>query len=231
MPYRRLPNTDNARLKALECALNKGDTASISDLAVSFHVINEAKTFLPFFKMARERYRQYFSEQVKANRKYQMQIKKARMYVSHFIQVLHFCVIRREMKTESLAFYHLSDSNLSVPNLMSENALMKWGARVIEGETTRIRQGGTPIYNPTIAKVKVHFDIFKESYNNQKNYRSNTSRALSELVALRDKADRIILEIWNQVESSYADLPPKERLKKCKEYGLIYYYRKNEIKE
>jgi hypothetical protein len=36
------------------------------------------------------------------------------------------------------------------------------------------------------------------------------------------------LNIWNQVEAQFKDLEPYERLKKCREYGIVYYYRKGE---
>lgn len=33
------------------------------------------------------------------------------------------------------------------------------GTEIIDGENERIRNGGSPIYNPTIAKVQVHFEV------------------------------------------------------------------------
>ena len=44
-------------------------------------------------------------------------------------------------------------------------------------------------------------------------------------------ADRLIADIWNQVEKTYEAVTPNERrLALCREYGLIYYYRPNEKK-
>jgi len=45
---------------------------------------------------------------------------------------------------------------------------------------------------------------------------------------LREEADRIILDLWNQVEAYYADLPAEIRLKRCRAYGVVYYYRSGE---
>ena len=107
------------------------------------------------------------------------------------------------------------------------------GKKIIEGEQLRTTQGGIPIYNPTIARVKVHYDIFLESYERQKNYQALTNRSLDELASMRDRADELILDIWNQVEAKYQDVTPNDtRLEKCRDYGLIYYYRSSEkIKE
>jgi hypothetical protein len=46
---------------------------------------------------------------------------------------------------------------------------------------------------------------------------------------MRKEADEIILQIWNEVEATHCSLPEDVRKKECKEYGLIYFYRKNEL--
>ena len=118
--------------------------------------------------------------------------------------------------------------------LRASDAVQRRSAHgIIEGEQRRTGQGGIPIYNPTIARVKVHYDIFLDSYERQKNYQALTNRSLDELSSMRERADELILDIWNQVEAKYQDVTPNEdRLDKCRDYGLIYYYRSSEkVKE
>ena len=104
--------------------------------------------------------------------------------------------------------------------------------RCYVGESRRISQGGIPIYNPTIAKVRVHYDIFMESYERQRNLQALTARSLETLASMRSEADALILDIWNQVERKYAEVMPNEkRLELCRAYGLIYYYRTGEKEE
>ena len=38
-----------------------------------------------------------------------------------------------------------------------------------------------------------------------------------------------ILNVWNEVEDSYKDIPEDLKRKKAQEYGLAYVYRKNEL--
>ena len=46
---------------------------------------------------------------------------------------------------------------------------------------------------------------------------------------MRAKDDELILQIWNEVEGKDADVIPNEqRLAKCREFGVIYYYRTGE---
>lgn len=228
MPYRRLPNTDQARIRALKAAVGKGDVYDIRDLAVNLKTLSEARDFLQKFERAQLYYAQCFENQARASRKHQSNVKMARLYVSHFIQVLNLAILRGEIKTGHKSLYDLPDSN-TVPDLLTETALADWGRKIIEGERRRTSQGGIPIYNPTIARVKVHYDIFLESYERQKAYQLSTSRSLEELTAMRDRADELILDIWNQVEAKFQEvLPNEERLDKCRDYGLVYYYRSGE---
>lgn len=232
MPYRRLPNTDQARVRALKAAVEKGDLYSVRDLAISLKTLFEARNFLQRFEAAHIYYTQCYDNQAKASRKHQANVKTARLYISHFIQVLNLAVLRDEIKTSHKKMYHLPEANV-VPDLLSEAALVEWGKKIIEGERQRTAQGGIPIYNPTIARVKVYYDIFLDSYERQKNLQALTNRSLDELASMRDRADEIILDIWNQVETKFQDVTPNElRLEKCRDYGLIYYYRSNEkVKE
>lgn len=46
MPYRRLPNTDQARIRALKAVVVKGDICNVYDLAVSLKALTDARNFL-----------------------------------------------------------------------------------------------------------------------------------------------------------------------------------------
>lgn len=229
MPYRRLPNTDQARIRALKSAVVKGEMYNVYDLAISLKTLSEARNFLVKFEAAQIYYSQCYENQAKASRKHQANVKMARLYVSHFIQVLNLAVLRSEIKTTHKDLYGLPAGNYNVPDLSSELAIAEWGRRVIEGETRRTSQGGIPIYNPTIAKVKVHYDIFLDGYERQKSLQALTNRSLETLASMRERADELILDIWNQVEIKFQEvLPNEKRLEKCRDYGLIYYYRTGE---
>ena len=232
MPYRRLPNTDQARVRALKAAVEKGDEYNVRDLAISLKTLFEARNFLQRFEAAQIYYTQCYENQSRASRKHQANVKTARLYISHFIQVLNLAVLRDEIKAVHKKLYDLPDANV-VPDLLSEASSVEWGKKIIEGEQRRTGQGGIPIYNPTIARVKVHYDIFLDSYERQKNYQALTNRSLDELSSMRERADELILDIWNQVEAKYQDVTPNEdRLDKSRDYGLIYYYRSSEnVKE
>lgn len=229
MPYRRLPNTDQARLRALRIAIQQCDKQNFGDLIVTYKTIHEAKTYLGIFEKQLIQYQQTLESQVSANKRYQQIVHNARLYISHFIQVFNLSVIRGDIKKDHKLFYQLDPNVHIVPDLSTEASLLHWGKCIIDGENERIRNGGLPIYNPAIAKVKVHYEVFKEYKTTQKIHQNTTNRNWEELVSLRQKGDEVILDIWNQVELKFRNEKPYSRLMKCQSFGLVYYYRKGEM--
>ena len=229
MPYRRLPNTDQARIRALKMVTEKCEASGGIDPTVSLRAQQAARNFLLKFEAAHAYYVECYARQAQAAPAHHRHVKMARLYVSHFIQVLNLAVIRNEVRAAQKEWYGLPVKSNTVPDLSSEAALAEWGRRVIDGEGKRIAQGGIPIYNPTIAKVKVHYDIFLDSYEKQKSLQAATGRSLEALSAMRAEADRLILDIWNQVEACFAGVEPLgKRLEQCRAYGVVYYYRSGE---
>lgn len=152
------------------------------------------------------------------------------MYLTHFIQVLNMCIARDEMTPESRRFYGLDPDDKKLPKMTSDKDLLEWGRLIIDGEAKRMRTGGTPIMNPTIAKVKVWFDMFKDLQHSQQIANKSYKRATQQLVDLRRKTDALIVAVWNEIEDTFHDLPDYDRRAKCEEYGLVYVFRKNEVK-
>lgn len=230
MPYRRLPNTDSARIRALKAAYDKGKSIPPFQLAYSQSTFAKVELFINSFEKAMAHYKAAYNHQVERGKDYLQLMKKAKLYLSHFIQVLNMAINRGELQPTVREIYGMDLDESRIPSLNTEKDLIEWGKKIIDGEMARMRKNQAPITNPTIAVVKVRYEQFIESYNHQKILQQNTQRTLKELNTLRTKADEIILSIWNEVEASYAELPDDERREKATEYGLTYVYRKNEIK-
>ncbi len=231
MPYRRLPKTDQARLIALRTAIQRGDRDGFNNPTIPLKLLHEAKTLLSQYEHALQSYKQSQNNHNSNASKSRSNVKMTRLYISHFIQVINMSITRGEIKKSTKTYYGLDPESNSVPNLTSEKALLKWGERIIKGEAERIKNGGTAIYNPSISKVSVFFNIFKENQAEQKVTQLNTNRYADAVKKMREKCDALILDIWNNVEAHFANLNWEERIPLCKEYGLIYYYRRGEEKE
>lgn len=231
MPYRRLPNTDSARIRALKAAYSKGKLNPPSQLAFSQSTFSKVELFINSFQNALAHYKVAYNQQVESGKEYSQILKKAKLYLSHFIQVLNMAIARGELPVSVREIYGMDLDENRMPSLTTEKELIEWGKKIIDGEMQRLQKGQTPITNPTIAVVRVRYEQFLEAYNHHKILQQNTRRLLNDVNNLRVTADSIILSIWNEVEDYFKDLPDEERRLKASEYGVAYVYRKNEIKD
>lgn len=229
MPYRRLPNTDNSRLKALSIAYNKGKDLPPFKLAYSQSTLSRVQSLLSAYEHALSENRNAYNLQLEKNKDYHRHTKKARLYVSHFIQVINLAIIRGDLPASTRSYFGLEEDERKLPSLQTDEELFEWGNRLIAGEKERRNANLTPVTNPTIAVVKVFFDRFQEVYNVQNSLRKRCQRAMSDLNEKRHAVDAVIQQLWNEVEDKFKDLPEDLRREKASEYGLVYVFRKNEI--
>lgn len=229
MPYRRLPNTDSSRLKAIQIAYKKGKETNPMDLAFKQGTFQRVQSFMPKWDKVMTEHKTTYDIQIKNNKEYLKKYKKAKLYISHFIQVVNMAIVRGELQTSVKSFYGLEEDFTKLPSLNTETEIIDWGKKIIDGETSRKMQGLTPITNPTIALVKVHYDSFIEAFKFQKMLQKNHARALTSLSELRTEIDDIILNVWNEVEDHFSEFPEDIKRNKAQDYGVVYVYRKNEI--
>ena len=137
-------------------------------------------------------------------------------------------IFRGDLSTETRAFYGLPTNESTIPSINTENQLLSWGRRIIEGEEYRIMKGGNPITNPTIAVVKVRFENFNEALGYHNIIAKKSFEYMENSSNLRKEADEIILQLWNEVEITHYYLPEAIRKIQNEDYGLVYFYRKNE---
>jgi excinuclease UvrABC ATPase subunit len=228
VPYRRLPNTDVARLKALKAAVDKAAQLELNELAFDSRYIHPLRNFHQELESYKYQQTQSWRKLVDQNKQFQLIIEKTRMYLTHFVQVLNMSVAREELTQETRKFYGLDPTDQKIPKMISNEDLFQCGKQIIEGEAKRVRTGGTPIMNPTIGKVKVWYDKFKDLYHSQQIANKTYQRVNQQLLDARRKSDALIPIIWNEIEEHFSDHPDEERRILCEEYGIVYVFRKNE---
>lgn len=229
MPYRRLPNTDQARLRALRAACDAAEAVDPAELKFSQRLVLEAKAFLPIFEQAVTQYTDARATQSQISRQVAEAGKQARLYLSHFVQVFNMCILRGEIKPEARKQLGLDDVGATLPDLVTDQQLIDRGTRIIEGEEARMAGGGgNRIYNPSIAVVKVKVSLFKEVYDKHRDILQTVQKHHSKLDEVRRRADALILEIWNEVEAQCAPVDSDAKRDECASYGIVYFYRPQE---
>ena len=228
MSAKKLPETDEERLDLLRVAIEQEETSEAWDKILSIMELQALRVFTSSFEGAIVMLNQAFDDRYKATVLYNDLFKNAQLYISHFIQVLLLTVIRNEIKAENLTLYGFQGDNPAVPDLSTEEAILTWGEKLMQGETERTYRGGIPLYNPAIAKVKVHYELFKESIYSLSIYEKNIVRLQNNMKNLRKKADEFIWDIWTKVEERYSRMSPAEQNSRFKAYKIQLLHRKGD---
>lgn len=206
-----------------------GKTVPPFKLAFSTNTFRRIYAVLPQYENAISEQKNIQNIVAERNKEYQKRLKKIRLYISHFIQVVNMAIARGDMPPDTRNYFGLEEDEKKLPSLNSDEDVIKWGKQLIHGEQQRRNKGLNPVTNPTIAVVKVHFDKYMEYHNFQESLRIRSQLAQDDLHVRRTAADAIIQQVWNEVEQTYGDLPEEMRREKASEYGLVYVFRKNEL--
>jgi hypothetical protein len=137
-------------------------------------------------------------------------------------------IARGDLASSDRDFFGFGRDQSRVPSFGSEGEVIRWGEKIIQGETMRIKKGLTPVTNPTMAVVKVRYEDFLEAHRHQKILQKNLQRSQEKLVEHRILIDSIISSVWNEVEEHFKDLSDNDRRNNARIYGVVYFYRKNE---
>lgn len=228
MRYRRLPTTDAARIRALKQAEAMAEKLEAWELAYPSRYIHPLRNAAVRIEGAKHQQTISTDHLNATSTGNQIKLTKAKLYLSHFIQVLNLAIVREEIPAKSRLFYGVAMDDSRIPDLSTDDLVFEWGKKIIAGEHNRIHSGGVPVMNPTIGKVKVWYDQFKDGYYNLRTAIKTNRRANEKMVEIRQEIDPLIREVWNQIEGRFSHLPDEERRLKCTAYGIVYAERKIE---
>jgi hypothetical protein len=214
------PDTDDGRLQALSSALSEAEQ-QFSKNILSYKTHYDAEILFQQFSQLQNLYTQFLNNESKSRDNTESAYQTAKIYLTHFIQVLNMSVLRGEIPREQKLLYELDPDSPALPPLEIYDDFVLWGKRIISGEQARIGKRGTPIYNPPISKVIVFYEIFADLYAEHKLTRVNTQKYYKQIECMRTLVDRIIQDIWQQVSDYCRDLPPEKFTAVCKKFGVI----------
>jgi len=219
---RRLPNSDETRHVALSTAKTKKDNTPPGNIVITPNTITRLDAAQPLFaqKMqARGKALQLQSSSTSLKAAAQA---KAKMYISHFIQTFNMGVDRGVFPTSHRAFYQLEISSKKVPPLNTEPLVTLWVQRLIDGDVERLAAGGAAIQMPSIAEVTTEYNIFKTANIEQSTAKDAYDKSQEAVRCMRPEVDKLILRIWDEVETAFNDEPIESKRRKAREWGVVY---------
>lgn len=229
MPYRRLPTTDKARIRALNAALGKV-IKNESKLAFSNQSVEELQNVKNNFENHLTQYELDIKLQSDYIKVYKQSLETAKMYVSHFIHVLLFASERGEINGGIKYYDGLDSYEGRLPVLNTEAEILEWGNKMVKGEQERMQKGGSAIYNPSIALVKFKVAELHDAAIFQQTLKRNTLRSFDKMQTLRKTTNDFISKLWTEIEEGIEVDTPKLKRQIAQEYGIVYVFRRNEKK-
>lgn len=103
MPYRRLPNTDKSRLKALSTLLENNELYTVRDRFIDWKDINKAKTAYDKLLTLVNQYEIDKKAQSRGKGRIDKLQRNAVLYMSHFMQVLRMSIERAKSRKKHLS--------------------------------------------------------------------------------------------------------------------------------
>lgn len=231
MPFRRLPDSDVARLQALQAAADRAGVTDPAELAFSATTKTALDAMLPRWKTELDERGQALAAQAQATELVQAQKARLRMWLSHFFQVLNMGIDRGVFAAGDRASYQLDVSQTSLPSLTTEADLLMWGERVVSGEATRTTAGGTALPFPTAADVDAELTAFRTLRDEQSSRQQAHDAEQQDVVDLRDEVDSLVRDIWDEVEFQFRREPSTTLRRRSRDYGVTYVSRPGEPDE
>lgn len=222
MPTIKRPETDVQRLQALEAAKLKADVTPLADLAFSAANLALLLTFLPNFRLQMQERGIALSAQAEATSLSDKAKAALKKFILHFFQVFNLGVDREEYTAAQRAFFQLDVSHDTVPRLITEQEIAMWAERIVSGDAARVTAGGAAMTNPTAAQVGTKRTAYIAAQGDQTVKKTAYDAEQEDVAALREGADELIHDIWDEVEFTFRKDSPSSKRRKAREYGVVY---------
>lgn len=219
---RKLPNSDVKRNIALKVAKTKKDSTAPQNIVYMPGTITKLDLNQPLFEQKMQLcgnalHTQSLATTVKTTKK-----ARAKMFISHFIQGFNNGIDRGLFSASERAFYQLDVNSHSVPDLITDEQIILWGDRLVNGDPERILAGGAAMGFPTIAEVQVELNDFNAANIAQSTAKDAYDEAQEEVSRMRRPIDKLILKLWDETETFYNGETPSSKRRKSREWGVVY---------
>lgn len=223
MPKRRLPRTDAQRHSALRNAKKRKDRIP-PPVVIPFTAatILRLDTFQPIYKTKYDAVDTAKNTQTTLTATVNNTRKLAIYNEQDFIEALNRA-IRRELFLPTVrTLYKLAVDDTTLPYIGSENDVITWGENIESGETARIAAGGAPITFPSLADVNAAVAAFDNANALQANAKEAFDAAQELLEVENPEADKLILKLWNEIETAFDEGDKASMRRKAREWGVVY---------
>lgn len=234
MPYRKLPNSLPAVIRALKTAREEWKiTASPADRAISAEQwvqLDEANASGLLNKLIKEASDVDLAQAAQAplTSALAQAAAKTTMYVSHFHQVLDLGITRGTFAAGARSYYGRDITASTIPDLTTYDAVAEAAEKIATGEAARKSAEGTthlPMCLPSAAEVTTVAAQFAALLQQGNQAQEFTDKQRGELNALYPAAQQLAVDIYDTVEFFYRKETDSGTFRtKCARWGVVYIY-------
>ncbi|MCK9617603.1 MAG: hypothetical protein M0R21_07175 [Lentimicrobiaceae bacterium] len=227
MPFLYHPNSDGDRSNVLTnmhglIFTPEGEPKEDAKKIFLKGTMEHLKLFAPRFNTAYNNRNLAISERSKATMQKDIKKEIVKKLISHYFQNLNNGIERGLFKSSDRNLYGLDAGGNDVPVIISVNSILHWGALIIDGEAARMAQGGVSMAMPSADEVKTALDDFKAVLKQQSDKKIGLTAEQEEIQKLRDEADELIVDLWDEVEFYFRKSEPAAHRLQCSQWGVIY---------
>lgn len=219
---RKLPRTNEQRVRAITTAKEKKDHVLPADMAITSATESRLNSIDSNYNGAMLARAVALSGQSGQLDLFNPSRDGARLFINHFIQVFNLGVTRGVYPKADRGFYQLPLNTDTLPSLDTDANLLLWGERIKTGNAARITAGGAAMSNPTAAEVDTQFQDFKTKFNATNNKKEIYDQSQEAVDGLNGEADKVIKKVWDEVEAFYNEEPDSSKRRKARAWGVVY---------
>ena len=139
-----------------------------------------------------------------------------------FVLNLNRAIRREVLQPTDRTYYGIAIDNDKALKIVNETELKNTDQALTNGETNRLADGGAPITYPSIGEVNAAVSSFITLDNSQTPAKAAFNLRQEELAALNDEADRLILKLWNETETTFDTGDKASMRRDAREWGVVY---------
>jgi len=222
--FRDIPKSIAGIRKALREAKEKYDgvTALLGTPAYSAETYARLMGFYPNFNTQIIEMDAAKGEQLDASFIEDGKMTLARLFISHYIQVMFFDIERGVYPNAVKGYYGLDGNQTTLPKLSTESDITTWGDNIHNGEATLVANGYIAMVNPSAAQVKAAMIDFKTSHETQSAKVEAFDEESEDVAALLSAARELVIDIWDEVEFTYRKEEFPSLRANSRLYGVVY---------
>jgi hypothetical protein len=206
-------------------------TVPENELPFPAPVIDHLLAFLPAYEELTNEVKKAMALQTEATAAVRPLLRTARIWVGQGYQNIVDAVTRGALPRATLSAYGLTLSAQGARMRRGEQYVITAAERLRSAEEYRVSIGGQPMAFPSLAEIMAHVDAFRTANLLQSERKFALSDAQRNLRQANAEAKKLVLRLWNTIETAYdtGDRPSMRR--KAREWGVIYSIAKGEKAE